>query len=174
MPVNPNFISSSSSTLEELSVSPSTPSLKQPSVPKTHIILSPSKIDIIPSSFSTLQKLSVSPSTPSLQHLSIPKTPILPFSSSNLEELPFSPSAPLSSAFSSSPPHEPLDAPAVINSEWQCIRNFNSSLAQLRLEECVSCHERWFDLKLLNGVCKACRGSHLRKTFVFSKKQHGC
>lgn len=191
-PSNPNIISLSSYNLEELSVSPSAPLSQQQSVQKTRTIQSLPKPNYISSFSSTLDELSVSPSAPSSQKLLVLKTHTVPLSSSNLEELSFLPSTPISTAFSQLAPSEPLDtpsapiskafshsalsdlldAPAVIDSEWQAICNFNSFLAQSKLEECVTCKKRWFDMKLLNGVCRIYCGSNIQKK-LYSQSNNG-
>ena len=129
------------------------------------------KPNIIPLTSSILEELPFSQSALLSQRVSVPKTNTVPLSFSDLEKPPSSLSAPISILSSHTPPNDPLDAPALIDSEWQYICNFNSFLAQLKLEECATCNERWFDMKLSNEVCKACRGSNIQKK-LYSKSNN--
>lgn len=76
------------------------------------------KPDTTQLSSSTLEELPFSPSAPLSQCVPIPNTPIAPLSASDLEEFTFS-SASILIPSSHTPLNNPLDAPAVTDSEWQ-------------------------------------------------------
>jgi hypothetical protein len=60
-------------------------------------------------------------------------------------------------------PDDPMSQPAVLDTEWDLIREFYQSLDELHMEECSCCHERWLDMKLIDGRCGRCRGSERRR-----------
>lgn len=95
----------------------------------------------------------------------------MPLSSSNLEEQPFFLSVPASTFLSYISSNNSLDAPALIYSKLQHICNFNSSLAQLKLEECATCNEIFFDIKLSNRIRKACCDSNIQQK-LYSKSNN--
>ncbi|KAK7034111.1 hypothetical protein R3P38DRAFT_2471427, partial [Favolaschia claudopus] len=37
------------------------------------------------------------------------------------------------------------------------MQNVRTKIMEISLESCNECHERWFDLDALNGVCSKCR-----------------
>ncbi|KIW22045.1 uncharacterized protein PV07_12551 [Cladophialophora immunda] len=57
------------------------------------------------------------------------------------------------------PPLDPYDAdnPALTDADWQCIQDFHQALESDKLEECLRCREKWFDMNLnLASVCARC------------------
>ena len=70
-------------------------------------------------------------------------------------------SSPPDSQYSQRPPTplptDPLRVPAVSEGEWAFIQKFNQAIDAIALEECLHCNERWFNLDVQNGACRACR-----------------
>jgi ATP-dependent DNA helicase PIF1 len=58
-----------------------------------------------------------------------------------------------------------MSQPAVLDTEWDLIREFYKSLDELHMEECSCCHERWLDMKLIHGRCGRCRRSERRRSW---------
>ena len=40
---------------------------------------------------------------------------------------------------------------------WQMIENFHNALDTHKMEVCSCCKERWFEMRLKEGVCYTCR-----------------
>ena len=120
---------------------------------------------------SILEGLRFFPSALWSQRVSVLKTNTVPLSFLDLKKPLSSSSALISLFLSHIPLNDPPDAPALIDSEWQYIYNSNSFLAKLKLEKCATCKERWFDMKLSNKVCKACRSSNIQKK-LYSKSNN--
>jgi hypothetical protein len=41
---------------------------------------------------------------------------------------------------------------------WKRIQSFHNALDTHKMEVCSRCKERWFEMRLVEGVCYACRG----------------
>ena len=56
-----------------------------------------------------------------------------------------------------------LQEPAVSEEYWNHINAFYEHLDQITREECVICNEKWFDMKIKDGVCERCRRREIAK-----------
>ncbi|KAF8154323.1 hypothetical protein K438DRAFT_1622431, partial [Mycena galopus ATCC 62051] len=54
-------------------------------------------------------------------------------------------------------PFNPSAEPAVSPEDKILMDNVREKILQVQLESCDSCHERWFDLTVINGKCQKCR-----------------
>nr|OQO27419.1 hypothetical protein B0A51_07870 [Rachicladosporium sp. CCFEE 5018] len=52
-----------------------------------------------------------------------------------------------------------LNNKALHDDEWQLLKNFHAKLDAEKLEKCTRCKENWFDMRLVNGVCRKCKNS---------------
>ena len=50
-----------------------------------------------------------------------------------------------------------LSSPAITAEDWRLLQQFNKKLDREVLAYCTSCKEKWFDMRLSEGVCIACR-----------------
>jgi len=60
------------------------------------------------------------------------------------------------------------DEPFLPAEEWQYIQDFNRAMADMQMDICLRCWERWFNMKLKDGVCQQC---YLRDINPHSRKQ---
>jgi hypothetical protein len=75
-----------------------------------------------------------------------------------------------SSQRSHSPSPVGLRHPAVSNTDWNLVTKFNQSLDELEMAECTRCEERWFNMGVVDGICRACQ---LRKSNPFEAANEG-
>jgi hypothetical protein len=54
-------------------------------------------------------------------------------------------------------PENPLANSAVTEEEKKMLDEVRKKLMEIKLEVCLLCHEEWFDLKMVNGVCYKCK-----------------
>ncbi|EIW68278.1 hypothetical protein TREMEDRAFT_63451 [Tremella mesenterica DSM 1558] len=50
-----------------------------------------------------------------------------------------------------------LQKPCLTEDEVTLIDNFHKQLERIQMEYCATCKERWFELKVSNGMCARCR-----------------
>jgi hypothetical protein len=50
-----------------------------------------------------------------------------------------------------------MQEPAINDTEWGYISSFNTAINDIKLEECNMCNERWFEMRLKNGICRNCQ-----------------
>ena len=66
-----------------------------------------------------------------------------------------------------------LAGPALNNSDWTRIKQFNAALNGMIMETCQRCRERWFEMKLKDGVCDRCFRADQRRSvdepFLYSE-----
>ena len=97
----------------------------------------------------------------------------LDFSSPSPHRTPVQTLSPPFSTPSSTPSLNFLYNTAVSEEHWEYIRNFYDSLNQLKREECVRCNEKWFDMKLFEGVCDRCVRVHQsNKPYLFTPENN--
>ena len=51
------------------------------------------------------------------------------------------------------------DGAAIPEDHWKLIEDFREALKQERMDTCCRCHERWFNMRLKDGVCDRCNGT---------------
>ena len=52
-------------------------------------------------------------------------------------------------------PH--LQEPAISEEHWAHLSSFYEYLDQIKMEECTECNEKWFDMEVVEWMCKWCR-----------------
>jgi hypothetical protein len=68
---------------------------------------------------------------------------------------------------STQPQFEPEDPPlnlAVTEEEKKMLDEVRKKLMEIKLEVCSLCHEEWFDLKVVDGVCSKCKDTTKNST----------
>ncbi|KID81516.1 ATP-dependent DNA helicase PIF1 [Metarhizium guizhouense ARSEF 977] len=73
------------------------------------------------------------------------------------------------------PPPAPREAP-ISDTDWTNITTFHEYLSKQEMETCARCQERWFQMGLLHGVCRAClkrdRNLQAGEPFLFSRENN--
>ena len=72
----------------------------------------------------------------------------------------------------SSNPLHPFQQRAISSSDLALQKKFYDELSQIRMELCPRCKEKWFKMKLINGICSKCyskdRNKQMDEPYFFS------
>ena len=109
--------------------------------------------------------------TPILHSSLIDDTPnLFVIPSINIED--FQPEFPSPFNPSASNPWQPFQQIAISSKDQALQRKFYAELSKIQLESCPRCHEKWFNMKLENGICSKCHSKDDKKAenepFYFS------
>ncbi|KAJ7480612.1 hypothetical protein FB451DRAFT_1010405, partial [Mycena latifolia] len=54
-------------------------------------------------------------------------------------------------------PQNPMSEPAVSAQDKMLMKTVRDGIMEIKMELCQACHERWFDLEVINDKCHKCR-----------------